>query len=373
MSRLRSIIIIGNSIEAWLPAAYLRARLPSDEYQITLIEASEDIMSNGDNMSGDILARPSSKSLHHILEISEHDLGSKANARPALCANITNDAGIHINLPFGSYGIDREGAEFQHLWKFSGSQKPLTEFNLALVMHDAGVFLPEPPKGAPGYDYGYILDEQGYVNLLKDKANAQHIISDAIDVIYDNDGINALICDGESITADLYIDARSHSDDEIAWNNNHLKIAGGFDPLDHQSGMRLYRIQMAMERLFKLWPDAEFAPIEIAEYNRLCAAQAEHVRDMNCLLQQDIEGCSDALIRKIKLFESRGRIAAEDYEIYSKAEWIAALSAFGIETQSYDRLAMRMSPEAAAQWIDQLHAAIASVVQQLSDKKTGKR
>ncbi len=367
MNQLRRIIIIGDSIEAWLPAAYLRARLPSDDYQITLIETAENSIAN----NGDILARPTSKNLHHTIETAEHELGSKAKARPALCAAITNDKGATINLPFGNYGVDREGTEFQHLWKFSGSEKPLSEFNLALVMHKASLFIPEAPKGAPAYDYGYILDEQGYKNILKSKANAKHIMADTLSVKHGVHGIDEIICNDISHCADLYIDARN-IDYETAWQNNHLKIIGGFDAFDHQSGMRLHRIQMAMERLFKLWPDREFAAIEIAEYNRLEAAQSVHMKDMNLLLQQNVQGCSDALTRKIKLFESRGRIAIEDFEIYSKAEWIAALSAMGIVAQNYDRLAHRIDAIALAQWVEQLHAAIANVVKQLSDRKTRK-
>lgn len=367
MNQLRHIAIIGHSIEAWLPAAYLRARLPNDDYQISLIETPKNVMFS----DGDILARPSSKNLHNVLAIAENELGSKARARPALAASITNDSGAHIDLPFGNYGVDREGTEFQHLWKYSASQKSLSEFNLALAMHKEAVFLPAPPEGAPSYDYGYILQEEGYKNLLKSKANAKHIMADTLSVKHGAHGIDEIICNDKSLCADLYIDARN-IDYETAWHHNHLKITGSFNELDHQSGMRLHRIQMAMERLFKLWPDREFAAIEIAEYNRLEAAQSVHMKDMNLLLQQNVQGCSDALTRKIKLFESRGRIAIEDFEIYSKAEWIAALSAMGIVAQNYDRLAHRIDADTLAQWVEQLHAAIANVVKQLSDRKTRK-
>ncbi len=368
MNQLRRIMVIGNSIEAWLSAAYLRARLPRNDYQIIVIETAENSMAS----SHTIFARPSSKNLHHILDISEANLSRVTHAKPALCATITNSKGAIIELPFGQYGVDREGTEFQHIWKFSGSQQPLAEFNLALMMHKAGLFINNAPKGAPTYDYGYILDEQGYENILKSKASTQHIIANSLKLNCGNKGIEEINCNGESLSADLYIDVRSN-DFDMAWNHNHLKIMGGFDMLDHQSGMRLYRIQMAMERLFKLWPDREFAAIEIAEYNRLEKAQSVHINDMNRLLQHNIQGCSDALKRKIRLFESRGRIAIEDFEIYSKAEWIAALKAIGISAQNYDRLAHRISAEAALQWIDQLHTAIANLVQQLSNKNTGKQ
>lgn len=367
MNQLRRIIIIGDSIEAWLPAAYLRTRLPGDDYQITLIETAENSIAN----NGDILARPSSKNLHHILEIAEHELGSKARARPALCASVSIDKDAIINLPFGNYGIDREGTEFQHLWKLSGTQKPLSEFNLALALHKESLFIPEAPKGAPSYGYGYILDEQGYANILKSKANAEHIMADTISIEHGVRGINEVICNDKCLSADLYIDARNIAY-EAAWQHNHLKIIGDFDMIDHQSGMRLHRIQMAMERLIKLWPDREFVAIEGAEYNRLDTAQSAHMKDMNRLLRHNIQGCSDALARKIKLFESRGRIAIEDFEIYSKAEWIAALSAMGIVAQNYDRLAHRIDADTLEQWVEQLHAAIANVVKQLSDRKTRK-
>lgn len=370
MSALQHIIIVGHNIEAWLPAAYLSARLRHDDYKITILETVGQRSENRD-----ILARPTSKTMHPILHISESDLGRHAKARPALCAAI--NAADQILLPFGQYGIDRDGSEFQHHWKCAGETDAaaigeLADYNLAIAMHRSRIFSPTPPAGMPAYDYGYVLDESGYCDMLKKAAaKVQHFLVDDCNIITANGKISSIHSGDTAYKADFYIDAsddkmlRTKIDDsDAAWSGNCLSLLGGYSDGDHDTGMRLHRLQMAMERLIALWPDSEFAACEIFEYNRLTAAQEDHIADMDMLLSGSDKHRSPILERKINVYHARGRIAAHDYEIYSKAEWIAALSAAGITPQSHDRLAMRMDDDARRQWIIQLKNMIANMVQQ---------
>lgn len=380
MRPIKDIIIIGSSIEAWLAAAMLRMRMPGADYNISVIESHN----NPINPKAEILARPSSIGLHHILQLSEADLGQYAQARPALCAEIHGHSPKPILLPFGQYGIGRDGAEFQHLWKryqeintANGHNcAPLADYNLAITMHKASIFTPTAPSGLPHYDYGYILNEIGYVTLLKTRAaNVQHICADHIKVNIDQGQIMTIDVDHQSLKADLYIDATSEKmlrtkidAHDAAWSGNCIEIIGSYSDIDRQTGIRLHRLQSAIERLISLWPNNEFAHCEIDEYNRLTHAEQKHIYDMNALLLSGLSpgqaaaNKSAALLRKISVFQARGRIAVEDYEIFSKAEWIAALLSTGISPQSYDRMALRMDEATLERWMTQLRDMVDKMI-----------
>ena len=367
---IKSIVIIGSSIEAWLPAAYIRARLPS-AYKISIIETSK---SKDENR---LIARPNSKDMHALLQFSEADLGQHAQAKPLLAATINAD----IALPFGRYGLDRDGAEFQHLWRRIYPDTPIQNinlFNLSLALQKAALFIPQAPQGMPSYDYGYDLSTNGYLSMLKQAAkDVLNLEAKKLEIHHDSGKISAIDCGDTHIQADLYIDATrdGHVSNIIStlmdnWHGNCLSICRNFDETDHKNGIRLYRLQKAMERLIALWPDTSFAPSELNEYNRLANAEQEHIRDMNALLAHDKKEMSNrkALQRKIAVFESRGRIANEDYEIFSKSEWIAALAAANISPASYDRLADRADEHDLKQWIKQLEQAIGQYVHMMGQR-----
>jgi len=370
---LRHIVIIGTGVEAWLPAAYLRMRLPHEEYSITLIDNNTKYEPQTDH----IIARPNSKKMHQAMQLSENDIARYAEAKPLLCAEVeTSFSDDPILFPFGRYGIDRDGAEFQHLWRrlHHGDRVcKLSDYNLAMALHKAELFIPKAPPNMPSFDYGYKLSEKGYLELLKKTAHTiKYIICDKVNPVIDHRRIASLQCDGQEIHADLYIDATCnnivHTDlaDDMFWHQNSLSITKGYDIMDHQTGMRLHRLQMAMERLIKLWPDSNFSDSEIGEYNRLSQAEYDHIEDMHILLSMGQETIHQrsALQRKISVFKARGRIAIEDYEIFTKPEWIAVLTAMDIQVQSYDRLADRIEIKALDQWINQMKDALAAFIQQ---------
>lgn len=376
---IKSIVIIGSSIEAWLPAAYLRARLPA-AYSICVIEIDKP----HDDYA--IIARPSSKELHHLLHHSEQDLARGAQAKPLLAAQI-NAASSNILLPFGRYGIDRDGAEFQHLWRRvnpDDRMECLNDYNLSIAMHRAGLFMPQAPQSLPQYEYGYILSANGYQAMLQKSAvDTQTIAAKTMRVHRDGDHISSVDCGGQSVQADLYIDATQDSsiynisadmkpgDSSNVWRGNCLSISAGFENIDHQSGMRLYRLQKAMERLIALWPDSDFAACELNEYNRLTLAQQEHINDMNILIIGDKKSMQSrpALVRKTSVFSARGRVTSEDYEVFSKAEWIAALIAAHMKPASYDRLADRADLDVLRQWVKQLEQAIREMIIMIKQKQ----
>jgi len=71
------------------------------------------------------------------------------------------------------------------------------------------------------------------------------------------------------------------------------------------------------------------------------------------------------LRRKIDLFRSRGRIPSEDYNFFSRAEWIAVIKACGISQGGYDRLADREPIEQVEGWLHAMDEAMSSKINSL--------
>ena len=105
-------------------------------------------------------------------------------------------------------------------------------------------------------------------------------------------------------------------------------------------------------RLFDLWLSVGDGSVERREFNRLSEGEQIHIADMIFLLNNgdEFDG-RQRLRRKLDLFRSRGRISSEDYDIFSRAEWLAVMKACGISQGGYDRLADRELIEQVEGWL----------------------
>ena len=367
---LRHIVIVGAGLRVWLPAAYLAARFPEQTCQITVVSFGED------GEEADILARPETRRIHQVLQVTERELAGRAQARPALHSAVATESGGTVRLPFGAYGQDRAGTQFYQYWRradLAGKARPIETYNLALQLAAARVFIPKPPDGFPAFDYGYIFSRAGYADLLKEcalkRAASVGGLFKKANLSADKGHITSIETDRGQVACDMVIDVTASGKiaaliggEETGWTGNCLAV----HTPSNIPGMELLTLQASMERLIALLPGRDFAPCETAEYNRLATAERLRIKDMETLLNGGHN--SAALQRKTDVFSARGRLPVEDHEVFTGPEWLAALMACAQQPQRYDRLVDRVSLDDITGWLNGLEQAIQQLLQRAQQR-----
>jgi hypothetical protein len=356
----RTLLIIGEGLNAWFSAAILSKSLPPSMYRIFVHSPQE--ASSLD--SSKITARPHIFRAHSILGIDDPMLAREAKAKPIHVTPV-NLKDREIFLPFGEYGIPYLGTAFNHHWlkaNKAGKAGPLSDYNLALRLTAEGGFLGKPMEGLPFVDYGYQLSRLGYIALLKNialKAGVA-VIDEALDEVKTRDyvSIESVEFGKRQLKPDLSFCFGSLSSISRETLKPLDTCLNGYyvDTSSDLPGLGLHLLQNCVTRLLAYWPDGAFTQTEKSELQRIHLAEAQNVADMHTLLTQgpDAAAADSTLGRKCHVYANRGVIPTEDYEIFTKAEWLAALSASGLMPKQYDRIVDRVSAEHTIAFVNQI-------------------
>lgn len=145
------------------------------------------------------------------------------------------------------------------------------------------------------------------------------------------------------------------------WNKNCIAIglASGFlEPLESTS---IHFIQSSLSKLMNFFPDKNFDPVSINEYNR--QTQFEFIRSRDFLVlhynateRQDCDfwrycqnmTIPDTLANKLELFKSHGRFVREGEELFTESSWIQVLIGQNVIPKHYHPL-VDLEPAGAVQ------------------------
>ena len=144
------------------------------------------------------------------------------------------------------------------------------------------------------------------------------------------------------------------------WVGNCAAIGDAAVSIEPLECTNLHLAHSQIDRVVRMMPGSDCAPIELVEFNRQCALEADRVRDFICLhyvcsrrmepFWNDARSIPppDSLAHTLSLFSERGRLPYYEEETFARDSWLAVLLGQGLEPREIDPLADLVPPAEAA-------------------------
>ena len=143
------------------------------------------------------------------------------------------------------------------------------------------------------------------------------------------------------------------------WMRNCVAIGDAAVTVEPLEWTNLHLAHSQIDRLVSMMPDTDFAPVELAEYNRQCNAEADRVRDFLCMHYVTARRSEPfwkeaaavtpppSLALTLSLFAERGRLPYYEEETFARDSWLAVLLGQGFLPRRVDPLTDSVTPEQA--------------------------
>jgi len=163
-----------------------------------------------------------------------------------------------------------------------------------------------------------------------------------------------------------------------AWAKNciSLGLSSGFlEPLESTS---IHLIQTGCAKLLTWFPERDFDPLVVAEYNRQVREESESIRDFLVLHYHATErddspfwthcrtmDVPDSLRSKMEIFRRTGRVPEPSYDLFHPASWVAVMLGQGMVPQSFDPMVDSVAPREAAAVLAGMRKVIAEAAEHM--------
>lgn len=164
------------------------------------------------------------------------------------------------------------------------------------------------------------------------------------------------------------------------WHKNCVAIglSGGFiEPLESTS---LHLVQQSIIRLVSLFPDKRFSQSTIDQYNRMCSAELDAIKDFIILHyyanQRDDSdlwrysrnmSIPASLQQRIELYQETGNLVIEKYDLFKVANWVSVLEGQGVKAKFNSPMVNHASQAAI---VDKLNSMRSEMVRQVEKMPT---
>ena len=438
---VRSIAVIGDGVAAWAAAAAFATRFPEMRISVSPVPGSPpglvDIVGT---------APPSILDFHADLRIDEREVMTAAHGVFRLGSRYENwgQHGQAFLRTHGTHGEALDGVAFHQNWlRLAGEAGRFDDYSPASVLAKAERFTRpdiDPESPFSNFSYGLTLNSARYAVFLRKIAIDRGAKLDATGHDIDADLIvntvapslkqspsewidwaewipggwltiddapplaNAPLVEsvaahpgGWRMTIPLranvqHLDMSANQSDgavrvlpgrrKIFWAGNVVAIADAAVAIEPLDGVALHLIYSQIDRVIAMMPATDFAPVELAEYNRQASEEADRIRDFIALHYQlsQCEGERWRAAREVKppatlaqdlmLFKERGMLPVHDHDSFQLDDWLSVLFGRAVWPRRRDPMALELDREGALRSVLAIRDRLAKSVQNLPPHKS---